>query len=300
LQHQSGAGDPTEGLQATIPRIGRLSRSTVITAIHYLQEQHGIIDPEAAFLVLRRASQHHNVKLRVVAAALVAVDADVSGDGDSAACEPPPLSFSSRTQSPRPNRTDVLHDLMRAAIGMTGAGYGTVQLRDPIHGGLIIEGHKGFDRSFLDFFSYVDGTGCGCGAMLTGRCQVFVGDVETSTVFADEERETVLRAGVRSVLSTPLRDEREIVWGAVATHFALPCDPPDEATLRWVQRLADECARWLRWYDKSVMPMVLRAVHQAAERAGTINCGAITPDRSELPSPQWVHHYPWSIPPQIH
>jgi hypothetical protein len=271
LQHLSGAGDPTEGLLVTIPRIGRLSRSTVITAIRHLQEQHRIIDPEAAFMVSRTASQHHNVKLRVVAAALVAVDADVGGDSENEVCEPPPLSFSGRAQSLRPNRTDVLHDLMRAAIGMTGAGYGTVQLRDPIHGGLIIEGHKGFDRSFLDYFSYVDGTRCACGATLTGRCQLFVGDVQTSTLFADEDRETVLRAGVRSVLSTPLRDECEIVWGFVATHFARPCDPLDEATVRWVQRLADECARWLRWYDKSVMPMVLRAVHEAAERAGTNN-----------------------------
>jgi hypothetical protein len=105
----------------------------VITAIHRLQKQHGIIAPEAAFMVLRRVSQHHNVKLRVVAAALVAVDADVSGD--SAVCGPPPLSFSGRAQSKRPNRTDALHRLMRAAIGITGAGYGTVQSRDPIHGG---------------------------------------------------------------------------------------------------------------------------------------------------------------------
>jgi hypothetical protein len=269
LQHLSGAGDPIEGALATIPRIGRMSRSTVITAIHRLQEQHGIVDPEAAFMVLRTASQHHNVKLRVVAAALVAVDADVSAEGHHAVCEPPPLSFSCRASSPRPNRTDVLHDLMRAAMGVTGAGYGTVQLRDPVHGGLIIEGHKGFDRSFLDFFSYVDGAGCACGATLTGRTQVFVGDVQTSSVFAGEERETVLGAGVRAVLSTPLCDECEIVWGVVSTHFARPCDPPDEATVRWVQRHADECARWLRWYDKSVMPIVLRAVHEAAERAGT-------------------------------
>lgn len=95
------------------------------------------------------------------------------------------------------------------------------------------------------------------------------------------------------MLSTPLRDERGIAQGVVATHFARPCDPPDEANLRWVQRLADECARWLRWYDKSVMPRVLRAVHQAAERAGTINCGATTSDRSELTSPRWVHRDPW-------
>lgn len=271
MQHQSEASGRTEGLQVPIPRVGTLSRSTVITAIHRLQEQHGISEPDVAFKVLRTASQHHNIKLRVVAAALLAADADVSGDGDNAVCEPPPLSFSGRAQSPRPNRTEVLHDLMRAAIGMTGAGYGSVQLRDPIHGGLIVEGHKGFDRSFLDFFSYIDGTGYACGATLPRRSQVWVRDVENSTAFPKEERETVLGTGVRSVLSTPLRDERGIVWGVVATHFSQPYHQLDDATVNWVQRHADECARWLRWYDKAVMPTVLRTVHEAAERAGTIN-----------------------------
>jgi GAF domain-containing protein len=268
LQH-SEVGGGTDSLQVPIPRVGTLSRSTVTTAIRRLQEQHGIIEPEAAFLVLRIASQHHNVKLRTVAAALVAADAGVNGDeAPTAAFEPPPLSFSGRPQSARPNRTDVVHDLMRAAIGMTRADHGTVQVCDPINGGLTIEGHKGFDRSFLDFFSYVDGAGSACGAaLLTGR-QVWVQDVETSTAFADNDREAVLRAGVRSQLSTPLRDHREIVRGVVATHFARPCHPLDESTVQWVQRLADECGRWLRWYDKAVMPIVLRAVHEAAARAG--------------------------------
>jgi ANTAR domain len=271
VQHQSGAGGRAEGLQVTIPRAGTLSRSTVITAIRRLQEQHGISEPEVAFMALRAASQNHNVKLRVVAAALVAVDADVSDHGVTAVCEPPPLSFSCRAQSPCPNRTDVMRDLMRAAIGMTGAGYGTVQSRDPIHGGLIIEGHRGFDRSFLDFFSYVDGPGSARGATLACRSPVWVRDVETSTLFADEERETVLGAGVRSVLSTPLHDERGIASGFIATYFTEPYHQLDDATVSWVQRLADEFARWLRWYDKTVMPTVLRAVHEAAERAGTID-----------------------------
>jgi GAF domain/ANTAR domain len=272
LQHYSEVGGRTDSTQAPIPRVGTLSRSTVTTAIHRLQEQHGIVEPQAAFLVLRSASRHHNVKLRAVAAALMAADAEVNDEAAATtAHEPPPLSFSGRAQSARPNRTDLVHDLMRAAIGMTGADYGTVQVRDPIHGGLTIEGHKGFDRSFLDFFSYVDGVGSACGMALTGGRQVWVQDVETSTVFAEKDREAVLKAGVRSVLSTPLRDERGIVWGVVATYFARPCHQLDESTVLWVQRLADECAAWLRWYDKSVMPEILRAVHEAAERAGRVS-----------------------------
>ena len=48
----------------------------------------------------------------------------------------------------------VLRDLLQAAMMQTGADRGTVQLREPVYGGLTIEGDSGFDRSCLDFRLY--------------------------------------------------------------------------------------------------------------------------------------------------
>ena len=80
-----------------------------------------------------------------------------------------------------------------------------MQLRDPVHGGLVIECQHGFGRQILDFFSYVDDAGTACGTTLARGSQTFVDDVETSPIYAYEDRQVILTAGVRSVLSTALR-----------------------------------------------------------------------------------------------
>ena len=136
-----------------------------------------------------------------------------------------------------------------------------------MHGGLTIECHSGFDRDFLDFFGYVDDEGSACGSTLTEVRQVVVDDVETAPVFAEPERAMVLTSGVRSVVSTPLLDELGSVRGVVSTHYAQPNRAPDAARLRSVQQQADSCARWLSWYDGTVMPHVLAAVHTTAQAA---------------------------------
>jgi hypothetical protein len=55
--------------------------------------------------------------------------------------------------------------------------------------------------------------------------------------------------------------------GAVTTHFASPRRSPDDATATSIQRHADECARWLRWYDATAMPRIVSTVHAAARSA---------------------------------
>ena len=99
---QSELGVGTDGGAVLVSRVGRLSRSTVRSAMDVLRRRHGI-DPDTAFDVLRTVSQQHNVKLRAVAAAMVKPDV---------ADEEPPLVKPSAI----PSRTEVLRDLMRAAI----------------------------------------------------------------------------------------------------------------------------------------------------------------------------------------
>jgi hypothetical protein len=260
-----GVGADSSGV--LIPRVGRLSRLTVRSAMEVLRPRHGIADSETAFDVLRTASQQHNVKLRAVAAAVVeSADAD-----DEPRCvkpsAPPAPAFSARAGAATPCRTAVLRDLMYVAIADAGADYGNVQLRDPVHGGLTIECHSGFNRDFIDFFGYVDDAGSACGATLTEARQVIVDDVETAPVFAEPERALVLGSGVRSVVSTPLLDEHGTVRGVVSTHYNQPHRTPDAGVVRRLQLRAGAGARWLSWYDCAVMPRVLAAVRAAAHAA---------------------------------
>lgn len=265
---------------SSIPRVGILSRKTIRGAIERLQHLHGLIDPDSGFAALQKASQTHNVKLRSVAAAVLSVDTLPKAPRR----RPPALSFSARGEDSQPNRTHVLHDLLRSATELSGADYGAVQLRDPVHGGLIIEGQQGFGRDFLDFFSYIDDAGTACGTTVAKRSQTFVDDVATSPIYTAQDRVVVLDAGVRSVLSTPLRDTEDRVVGAVTAHFAAPRRSPDDATADAIQRQADECAQWLTWYEATAMPRIITSVHNAA-RAAKVGESAKRPRTTSVPSP---------------
>lgn len=269
MYKQSELGVGTDGNGELIPRVGRLSRSTVRAAIDVLRQQHAMADPDITFNVLRSVSQQHNIKVRAVAAAVVGSDVADPQSGDPASSAPPTLTFSDCVETTMPNRTEVLRDLMRTAMTDLGADYGNVQVRDPAYGGLTIESQSGFKGDFLDFFGYVDDAGSACGATLTEARQVVVDDVASAPVFAEPERAMVLASGVQSVVSTPLIDEFGSVRGVVSTHYALSHRAPDEKALRTLQLQADECARWLSWYDRAVMPRVLAAVHAAAAQAAS-------------------------------
>ena len=266
-----------------LPKIGVLSRMTIDRAIEKLQREHGLADPDTGFSALQKASQTNNVKLRSVAAALVAAG-ESTVRRRSRRPGPPGLTFSERGAAAQPNRTHVLHDLLHTVTGLTGAEHGVVQLCDPVHGGLVIECQYGFDRRFLDFFSYVDDAGTASGTTLAHGIQTFVDDVETSSIYASEDRQVVLTAGVRTVWSTPLRDRAAGVFGAVTVHFAAPHRAPTVLIAERIQQRADECSRWLRWYEAAAMPRVLNAVHAAA-RAGKRGERVSTPPLGPVPLP---------------
>jgi hypothetical protein len=256
-------GEGARSFERVIPRVGLISRATIRAAMAQLQREYGFSDIEAGFTALQEASQMHNIKLRSVAAALVAGVSAPESDPQPAA-EAPHLPFAPRAQARQPNRTHVLQDLMRSATELAGSDRGAVLVRDPVQGGLMVEGAMGFDRSFVDFFSYVDDNATASGATVVEKQQVYVADVSTSPIYRNQDRANVLAAGIHSVLSTPLLDDDGLARGAVTTHFAernreLPAD-----VLRRIQGQADECARWLAWYDDNVVPTILATVHAAA------------------------------------
>jgi GAF domain-containing protein len=262
---ESGAPDPT------MPRAAALSRGTVGTAIALLRQQHDLESADRALELLRQTSQRHNVKLREVAAAVLGECATRRGASQNRrhrakATTPPALPFPAGSPAAQPNRTVVLHELMRSVVALTAAVGSTVHVRDWVHGGLRIEGHRGFGRDFLDFFSYVDHHGCACGDTLLHEKQVAVDDVASSPVFSEAARETVLAAGMKSVLSTPLLGRGQI-WGVVATYYDHPLHELADPLVRTVQLQANACARWLLWYDKSVMPTIVTGLHRAAAYA---------------------------------
>jgi PAS domain S-box-containing protein len=115
----------------------------------------------------------------------------------------------------------LLQEMLEAAITLTGADKGNIQLLNPSIGKLEIVAHQGFDLPFLKFFERVDaGESAACGAAMERLERIIVEDVTISPIFRGSEALDVLqREGVRAVQSTPLVSRKGQLLGMISTHF---------------------------------------------------------------------------------
>lgn len=142
-------------------------------------------------------------------------------------------------------QTDIpaaLGDVLDAAIALTGAAMGNVQLLDRDTGVLSIVAQRGFNRPFLDHFRAVcvdDGSACGRALDATER--VIIEDVHEDPLFAPHRRIAV-EAGFRAVQSTPLVASNGGLLGVFSTHYP-DVHSPSERDLRildlYVRQAAD-------------------------------------------------------------
>ncbi len=136
---------------------------------------------------------------------------------------------------------DLLGEVLDAAIAITAATMGNVQLLSP-SGDLHIAAHRGFDSPFLEFFRVVRGNDTACGLSMIQGKRVIVNDVLSSPIFADTDGlKVILDAGVRAVQSTPLISRSGTVIGMFSTHYHRPHQPNDRE-LRLLDHLARQAA----------------------------------------------------------
>ncbi len=126
----------------------------------------------------------------------------------------------------------VLEEVVEAAIALTSADKGNIQIIDPRSNCLKIVAHRGFDQAFLDFWNRVyEGQGSCHNALEAGQ-RVIVEDITKSPIFVDTPAlQAQLAAGVRAVQSTPLIGRSGKVFGMISTHFDSP-HWPDDRTLK--------------------------------------------------------------------
>jgi PAS domain S-box-containing protein len=139
-----------------------------------------------------------------------------------------------------------LEKILDAAIALTGADKGNLQLPDGDSGALQIAAQRGFDRAFLDFFTEVGrGEAAACGAAMQAARRVVVEDVTRSDLFSGQASlRVLLDAGVRAVQSSPLMSSEGNVLGMISTHFTRP-HRPAERELRLIDLLARQAADFL-------------------------------------------------------
>jgi GAF domain-containing protein len=120
----------------------------------------------------------------------------------------------------------MLGPVVDAAVRITGADMGNLQLFDPASNSLRIHAQRGFSDDFLKFFDCVHGGQAACGTAVKSRRRVIVRDVAESPIFCGATAlEVLLDAGARAVQSTPLIGPSGSLLGAISTHWASPYRP---------------------------------------------------------------------------
>ena len=154
----------------------------------------------------------------------------------------------------------ILDEIVEAAIAVSSADFGNIQLLDPVSSDLTIVSHRGHPQWWLDFWQNVSKGQGGCSTALDQGERVIVEDVEQSPVFAGTPGlEIQLKAGVRALQSTPLVSRSGKPLGIFSTHYKKP-HRPDERALRLLDLLARQAA------DAIEHTQVTSALRQSEER----------------------------------
>jgi PAS domain S-box-containing protein len=136
----------------------------------------------------------------------------------------------------------VLSAILDAAIAISSADFGNIQILDAGTGRLKIVAHRGLPDWWLAFWASAAESHEGVETSRGFGERVVVEDVATSALFADREALDVqLRAGIRAVQSTPLVGRAGHALGMISTCYKRP-HRPSESTLRLLDVLAREAA----------------------------------------------------------
>ncbi|MER6571329.1 ANTAR domain-containing protein [Streptomyces sp. NPDC001093] len=229
--------------------------------------------PADAFALLRAASQHHNVPLRVVASAVVTA--------------PPPLTerewFPGRRHTPPPalgfpqadavdprDGRQVLRAALYAAVTLADADAAEIHLTDKVQDeALVLEAHHGLDAAYRDCLALVAGPPAVCArAQIAGR-PVTVADVAAEPELAGHPvGRAALAVGSRALHSVPMTTDAGDCHGVITLHRVDPgawLHPGQEAGL---DGLARDLAMWRSWYRRTVVQDALEHLHRQAAGAG--------------------------------
>lgn len=136
------------------------------------------------------------------------------------------------------DRGEILDAILDAAVAITEADCGILQVYDSCTSDLAIVSSRGLPSSWSDCSSRAQTP---CGLALERGERVLIDDVSTSDELDEDARRRLLDAGIRAVQSTPLFSRTGTPLGAICTQFQVP-GRPGERTLRLLDLLARQAA----------------------------------------------------------
>lgn len=241
------------------------TRPRIALAEGILVERYRLTDPQAAFTLLRQASQRANIKLHQLAAAVARTPGPARGAQTWLPPRPPhpvpSLAALGAGTLDAANQGEVLGAALRRVLTVTETDMGNVQLlEDDV---LRLAKHAGLPRHFTDYFAFVEGN-TACSRAAAASRQVTVKEVESSPGFDDETRRVILTSGCRGVHSIPLLDDQNTVRGVISSHHARPLAGFTQAQLRALGATGRTMGSWIKWHQDTVVLDALEDLHQLA------------------------------------
>jgi PAS domain S-box-containing protein len=161
----------------------------------------------------------------------------------------------------------LLDAVLDAAIALTGADKGHIQLFDPLSSEIQIKAQRGFDPAFFEYAKHVRPGVLAAGIVLKTRQRVIVEDIVMSPLYADSPRarELVLQANMRAIVATPLLTRDNQLVGTLSVLFGVPYHPIDR-DLRLLDLLARQAADSI---ERAIAEEALRAAREELASANT-------------------------------
>ncbi|MGW7411557.1 ANTAR domain-containing protein [Streptomyces sp. NPDC054863] len=242
-----------------------------------LQERYALPDGESAFALLQRASQQHNVRMRLLVEAVIRTPRPDPAPQQT----PHALWFPHRSRLPAPpltyeaarhttgdglNQGTVLRSVLSQVLAVTGTDMGNVQLPDRVRGGLRLEHHTNLSADFVDFFAHVGEDGTSCAEAARTVAQVTIRNVESDPILDEPSRRAILQTGSRAAHSAPLFTPAGVCLGMVSAHMDRPLKAITTAQSEAMTELGAQAGQWLAWYHRTVLLDALEFLHALGTR----------------------------------
>ena len=168
----------------------------------------------------------------------------------------------------------VMSGILEAAVHITNAEWGVIQIVDAATDALQMVAGFGFDERFMNGFASIRrGAHTSCAAAWQRSERVMIEDAELSDIMANSvELEMYRQAGVRAVQSTPIFSPSGDVLGVLSTHYRAPVEFSGDM-LKLVDvlaRLTGDIIHWSR-LEAERRSAQLKAEQRAAEWEALIN-----------------------------
>ncbi|MGY6019997.1 ANTAR domain-containing protein [Streptomyces spinosirectus] len=238
-----------------------------------LLERYALADADAAFGLLKQASQRHNVPMRVLASAVVTAPPGASSSKwfpGRLRSAPPPLELLGGAGFQADDRKHVLRTLVYEAVTLADADGAEVHLSDrALENSLVLEAQAGLDAAYRDRLALVSGPPAVCAQARDLGEPVFVPDIAADPDLAGaEEGLAALATGSRALYAVPALTETGECAGVVCVHRRRPGRWMTAAQHTALAILADDLAAWHTWYRHTVVPTALEYVHSHAPHRG--------------------------------